>query len=230
MKRLNSVLVLPVLMVGLLASAGCDDPKQRIALLEDENQRLLDEVNGARLEADNIRGDLDFCEQELASARADNGNLRSQLAALRDRPQPKPEPLVPEGWTAVPGGAMIAIEGEVLFQSGKAVLRPEARKTLDAVARTVTSTYGTQDVLVYGHTDDVPIKKSGWKDNLELSAQRALAVVRYLQDRGVGPDRLVAAGCGEHRPVAPNSSAGNRSRNRRVEVYALDVTVQTAGR
>ena len=94
----------------------------------------------------------------------------------------------------------------------------------------VNSEYATHDVLVYGHTDDVPIKKSGWKDNFELSAQRALSVVRYIQGRGVNPTRLVAAGCGEHRPVVANTSSASRTKNRRVEIYALDVAVQTAGR
>ena len=96
---------------------------------------------------------------------------------------------------------MINIEGEVLFRSGKAALRPEARSTLDAIARTLNGEYGDRDVLVYGHTDAQPIKKSRWKDNLELSAQRALSVVRYLQTRSVAPRRLVAGGCGENRPA-----------------------------
>ena len=77
-------------------------------------------------------------------------------------------------------------------------------RALDPVIRTLNSEYPSQDVLVYGHTDNVPIKKSGWKDNFELSTQRALSVVRQLQTRGVSPTRLVAAGCGEHRPVLPN--------------------------
>ena len=94
----------------------------------------------------------------------------------------------------------------------------------------VNSEYPTQDVLVYGHTDNEPIKKSGWKDNYELSAQRALAVVRHLQSRGVSAARLVAAGCGEHRPTAPNTSQQSRAKNRRVEIYVLEAAMQTAGR
>jgi chemotaxis protein MotB len=123
---------------------------------------------------------------------------------------------------------MIAIEGEVLFQSGKVTLRPEALKALESVARTLNSEYSDRDVLVFGHTDGQPIKKSGWKDNLELSAQRALAVVRYLQGKGVSPKRLVAGGCGEHRPRVERS--GNVAKNRRVEVFVLDNVVRTAGR
>ena len=212
--------------VGLLAATGCGpDLQGRIALLEDENQRMFDELAMTRQEAQQCHGELNLCEQELSAARTANSDLRGQLANL-----PEPQSTVPEGWTAVPGGAMIAIDFELLFRSGKADLRSEAIRALDPVVRTLNSEYATQDVLVYGHTDDVPIKKSGWKDNYELSAQRALSVVRQLKARGLNPTRLVAAGCGEHRPVVPNSSAANRNKNRRVEIYALDVAVQTAGR
>ncbi len=230
MTRCAPTLTMALVVASLLAVTGCgENPQERIALLEQDNQRLIDELGMARTDADAARRDLALCEQDQLTCRRDAEDLRAQLAALAAR---EPEPLaeVPEGWTPVPGGAMIAIEGEVLFRSGKTTLRPEARRALDAVARTVNSEYVTQDVLVYGHTDNVPIKKSGWKDNLELSAQRALAVVRYLESRGVAPSRLVAAGCGEHRPIGPNSSAEAQAKNRRVEVYALDAVVQSAGR
>ncbi|RME41480.1 MAG: flagellar motor protein MotB, partial [Planctomycetota bacterium] len=74
----------------------------------------------------------------------------------------------------------------------------------------------------FGHTDDTPIRKSGWKDNYELSAQRALAVVRYLGSKGIDFKRLIACACGEHRPRVPNRSAAERARNRRVEIFAVD--------
>ena len=226
MNRPASIIAVLVAAVGLLTTTGCGpNPQETIALLEEDNQRLMDDLALSRQEADQARRDCELCEQELAAVQAANSDLRGQLAS-----RPAPEAAVPEGWTAVPGGAMIAIESEVLFRSGRAELRPEAQRTLDSVVRAINSEYAAHDVLVYGHTDDVPIKKSGWKDNFELSAQRALSVVRYLQGRGVNPTRLVAAGCGEHRPVMPNSSSANRTKNRRVEIYALDVAVQTAGR
>jgi len=210
-----------------LGSSGCGpDPKERMAMLEQENTQLSDELAQARSAAEQAARARDACEQELASLRSANDGLRNQLAAV-------PPPMeTPEGWTAIPGGAMIALDGEVLFRSGKADLRPEAKSTLDAIAQVVNGEYGNKDVLVYGHTDGQPIKKSGWKDNLELSAQRAMAVVRYLQSKGVSPQRLVAGGCGEHRPRV--SKSANEPKNRRVEIYVLEnVAVSptaTAGR
>ncbi len=69
-----------------------------------------------------------------------------------------------------------------------------------------------------GHTDTDPIKKSGWKDNWELSAERALSVVRYLVKKGVPNSGVRACGSGSARPIGPNSSAAGKARNRRVEV------------
>ena len=219
-------LTVVLVLAGVVGMAGCgEDPQQRITLLEQENQQLLDELGTLRAEANTAGRDRDLCEQELARLRTDNASLMARVTDLESTKQE-----VPEGWTAVPGGAMIALPSEVLFQSGKAALRPEAKRSLDQVAQVINSEYATQDVLVYGHTDDVPIKKSGWKDNLELSAQRAMSVVRYMQSRGVAPTRMVAGGCGEYRPTVPNTSAASRTRNRRVEVYALDATVRPTGR
>jgi chemotaxis protein MotB len=122
----------------------------------------------------------------------------------------------------VPGGGMIAIEDNLLFAAGKVQLRAEARKTLDAIVSTLRSEYGDKDIVVFGHTDDRPIKKSGWDDNWQLSSERALAVTRYLQEHGIESHRLVSAGCGEYRPRSVNDSDSNRTRNRRVEIFAID--------
>ena len=220
MKRTKPI-VCVVLLAGVVALTGCDDPKQRIALLEESNQQLMDDLNASRSELDALRQANDDCQSQLASARRDAATCRDQLAS-------QPAEQVPAGWQAVPGGAMIAIEGSVLFDSGKAKLRSQAQRTLEDVVSALRGQYSDKEILVFGHTDDQPISKSGWQDNYELSAERALAVVRWLKDRGVQPDRLAAAGCGEYRPRVPNSSADNRQKNRRVEIFALDGVQRTA--
>ena len=78
--------------------------------------------------------------------------------------------------------------------------------------------YPGSTIRVQGHTDGDPIKKSGWKDNWELSCERALTVVRQLTKAGINPKNVCAAGFGRHRPVADNSSRAGKSRNRRVEI------------
>lgn len=213
--RLGMAVVLPVLSM----SVGCADQMKakdaQIALIEDQNQRLTEDLAGAQRRADDMARARQQCDQELAAA-------RHQINALRDQLNNVPEPAAPEGWTAVPGGAMIAIEDNVLFASGKAVLRDTGIAKLNSVTSTIHSQYPTKDVYVFGHTDDLPIRKSGWKDNYELSTQRALTVVRHLQQQGLAGSRLVACGAGEYRPRVPNTNDDSRMKNRRVEIYAVD--------
>ncbi|MBI4226988.1 MAG: flagellar motor protein MotB, partial [Candidatus Omnitrophica bacterium] len=75
---------------------------------------------------------------------------------------------------------------------------------------------------IEGHTDNEPIKASGWKSNWELSTARATSVLHYLVDnKGVSPERVSAIGYGEYRPVISNATAEGRQQNRRVEVVVL---------
>ena len=211
-RMLRSLLVVATVCVAVV-SIGCNGNQERIALLEGENQRLLDDCNACQDELMAMR------DQYLAM-KAENESLRGELADVE----------VPEGWQAVPGGAMIAIEGSFLFNSGQATLRKTAIPTLQQVVATIDQTYPDTEVLVYGHTATEPIKKSKWKDNFELSAQRALAVVRELGQAGIEKSRLVAGGCGEYQPVADNTTDKGRQQNRRVEIYVLDPKVRTTSR
>lgn len=228
MVRLFTCICGVALLVGTI---GCDDPNKKIATLEESNQSLSDQLAALQDELDACRSGNDACQRELAQARGMINDLSNrpprEIVVKEQVPVPTS---VPEGWTAVPGGAMIAIEGEVLFDSGKAKLRPQARGVLQKVRDVITNQYAGKDIMVFGHTDDQPIKKSGWQDNYELSAERALAVVRWMKENGVNPSRLVACGAGEFRPRVANSSAKNRQQNRRVEIFALDAEVRTASR
>ena len=76
-------------------------------------------------------------------------------------------------------------------------------------------------IHVEGFTDNLPIKTSVYPSNWELSAARAGSVVRLFELYGVDPSRLAAIGFGEHRPVADNTTADGRARNRRVVLVIL---------
>ncbi len=231
--------ILTVAFASMLSLAtGCEDKKNRIVMLEESNQQLLEDLTASQDELSALRSANDRCQSELASARGQNSRLNGEIASLRNQPRPQPiiqqqaapQPQVPSGWTAVPGGAMIAVEGSVLFGPGKAKLLGGATSDLSRIADAIRREYPNKDILVYGHTDNTPIKKSGWKDNLELSTERAASVVRWLSKEGISRDRLVACGCGDSRPRVPNSNESNRKQNRRVEIFALDADIQTARR
>lgn len=119
-------------------------------------------------------------------------------------------------------GLVITFVADVLFDSGKAKIRTEAYQSLDKVARVLQENVPQLNIGIEGHTDNVPIKTSGWKSNWELSAARSLSVLHYLVDeKGISPERISAIGYGEFRPVASNDTKGGRQLNRRVEIVIL---------
>lgn len=117
-------------------------------------------------------------------------------------------------------GVVLRLAEGVFFDLGKADLRPDARRVLDELAVLVRAV--PNPVRVEGHTDNLPIRTERFPSNWELSTARATNVVRYLiEEHGLDPRRLSAAGYGEYRPVAPNDSDANRARNRRVDIVLL---------
>ena len=119
-------------------------------------------------------------------------------------------------------GLVITFVSEVLFDSGKAKLKSESLEKLGKVAGVLQTTVRDLNVGIEGHTDNVPIKYSGWKSNWELSAARAMSVLHYLVDsQNIGPDRVSATGYGEYHPVASNDTIEGRQQNRRVEIVIL---------
>ncbi len=124
-------------------------------------------------------------------------------------------------------GLVITFVSEVLFDSGKAKIKPEANNSLDKVARVLKENVPDLDIGIEGHTDNVPIKHSGWKSNWELSSARAMGVLHYLVDKkGISPDRVAAIGYGEYRPVASNDNKEGKRQNRRVEIVILPKTTK----
>jgi len=119
-------------------------------------------------------------------------------------------------------GLVVTVVAEVLFDSGKAIIKPEAEDILDKVVNVLKNKIPDKSLLVEGHTDNDPIKHSGWKSNWELSTARATSVVHYFVDKGsLDPSRLSAAGCGEYRPVVSNDTEEGKAENRRVELVIL---------
>jgi chemotaxis protein MotB len=126
--------------------------------------------------------------------------------------------------TQLQGKLTVNLVDRILFDSGKAEIKDDGRKVLDKVGG-ILNTVGDKNIRIEGHTDNKPIVGdllSKYPSNWELSTARATAVARYLQDKDkVDPSRLVAAGYGEFRPVAPNDTAESRALNRRIEIVLV---------
>lgn len=204
--RTISMVTVLGLSAGLL---GCNDPKnvgrddQMVQNLADQIRQLEDDLARLRAQHDSDQAEIDRLHRELEALRA------RQTEA------------VPGGWEGVPGGAMIAIEGTILFDSGKADLKTGAKSLLAQVASSIQQNFPDREIYVFGHTDTDPIRKSRWKDNYELSCQRSLSVVRQLQSGGVS-NHMAACGWGEYRPAAENTSRQTKQANRRVEIFAME--------
>jgi chemotaxis protein MotB len=118
-------------------------------------------------------------------------------------------------------GLVITFVAEVLFNSGKADLKEGSQEKLAKVSGVIQNIVPDLSIGIEGHTDNEPIRRSGWKSNWELSSARALSVLHYLISRNVDPGRLAAIGYGEYRPVVSNETAEGRQKNRRVEIIIL---------
>lgn len=121
--------------------------------------------------------------------------------------------------TRRPLGVVIQINASVLFASGQAVLEPEALTIVDRVAKVLGNV--PYQIQVQGYTDDRPIHTAKFPSNWELSAVRAIAVVRRLVAKGVSPEHLVGAGYSKYRPIATNSTPQGRAKNRRVVIVVV---------
>ncbi len=175
--------------------------RARIAQLQKEKTK---EVEHLVREKDRELSELEKAKLELEDAlKKEIGNYKAKLE-MTER------------------GLVITFLSEVFFDSGKDVIREDGKGSLQKVAEVLNQNVPNSNVAIEGHTDNQPIKYSGWKTNWELSSARALAVLHYLVDEcNVKPTRLSANGYGEYRPVAANDTKENMQKNRRVEIVIL---------
>lgn len=216
----------------------------RLAEVENKNQHLKDQVNqlnntNAALlnnvsqmatlsakEAQNLERSLEqIKEQDLrirslhdALTKKDSVtlalvvNLKSSLGNLNDT-----DVVVNVEKSVV----FISLSDKMVFSSGSTTISPRAKDVLAKVA-TVVNAKPDMEVLVEGHTDNVPVSKECIKDNWDLSVQRAVAITRVLQkDYAVAPGRITAGGRSEYVPLVANDTPENRSTNRRTRIVIL---------
>lgn len=206
---LRTLRIVSMLLVVGLSSAllGCNDQNQDLAR-EDESARQLAEIN-------QLQAELDAAQRQRNADQAEIERLRRELADARAKQE-----VEPAGWQGVPGGAMTSIDVTLLFDSGRADLKPGASRVLNQIVATIQHEFPEREIYVFGHTDSDPIRYSNWEDNYELSCQRALTVVRAMQSNGLA-NYMAACGWGENKPVAENASEESKQANRRVEIYAM---------
>lgn len=210
-----------VLGAGLLLG-GCARNRQADGptALEIENQELrarMAQIDAALSQAEGRAGTL---EGEVSRLEAERADLQRRLDEA-SRPAPAAQRNTGfEGIEGIsvsgrPGELVVDIAADVLFASGSATLRQDARQRLNQVAGVLNSRYAGNEIRVAGHSDSDPIRRSNWKTNERLSAERALAVEEYLAERGVDKDRMHVAAYG------PSKPKGTKAASRRVEIIIL---------
>ena len=115
----------------------------------------------------------------------------------------------------------ISIADKLLFKSGSATISSDAKRVLGKVAEVIAA-QNDLEVMVEGYTDNKPISTAGIKDNWDLSVKRATSVIRVLQnDFNIKPERLIAAGRSEYKPLESNDTVEGRARNRRTRIVLM---------
>ncbi len=226
MQVINTRVIVPlvgIVLVSLLS--GCTDYKKKYDYLNVEHQNLK-----GRFES--VQGEKQAMADRISQDQQTIDELRRQIEQLNQSPA-KASGFGEEydvKFDPAAGTITVTLANTILFDSGKATLKSATSKELDHILGVLKDKYSGKQVDVVGHTDTEPIKKSSWKDNWELSAQRALSVTRYLIDHGIPDKQVQASGCGSARPVASNSTADGKAKNRRVEivVYLRQRSVATA--
>ncbi len=173
--------------------------------LREENARqqaLVDELSKSKKK-------LEAAKADLEKKSAEYGQLATSLQTEIEQGRVE--------LSELKGKLTVKMKDKILFASGVATVGKEGLSALAKVAEALKNVQG-KVIRVEGHTDNVPTTGGPWPSNWELSTARALAVVRALQEKGVDPTKLAAAGYGEFQPIAPNDTPEGKSLNRRIEI------------
>lgn len=209
------------LVVVLSALTGCTNWQQRYNELDVEHQNLTGLYENCVASLDMSASEKAQLSQQLSQAQRQLEEMRRQIDERRATPAEATGFQVGDVEVDERAGTItVTLPNTILFASGQADLKSATSRELDHIYSVIRERYSGRKIDVVGHTDTDPIRRTRdkWQDNWDLSAARALSVLRYLVDRGMPPANIRAVGCGETRPVAPNTTAANKAKNRRVEI------------
>ncbi|MGA8864317.1 MAG: OmpA family protein [Gallionella sp.] len=211
--------------------------QQQKDALENQNAALSKQITAAKQDNDTLKQQIATCDQQNTTMQEQVGFLeqqRSALLAASKQHQQQYEALVKDLSKEVEKGQLqvrqykdmlsVDLAEQIFFDSGRATLKPGGKEVLRKVGDALKG-YQDKIIRVVGYTDNVPVAKSlqgRYPTNWELSVARATTVVRFLQDVGVPPERMVASGRGEYDPVASNDTPEGRQKNRRIEIMLID--------
>ena len=206
------------------------ETQAKVAQLQEQNSELEStlESEKERLNSDisDLRSDLNSTQSQMAQVQEKLNMTEQQLNELKSDINGMFAAYENSGLTMEEreGRLYVVTSQPVRYRSGSARLSSDERKALAELAETLKNNPDVK-IMVEGHTDtDKMLPDAPWKDNWDLSLDRAMVVVRELLKNGVSPDQVSAAGRGEYMPIAPNDNAEGKAENRRT-VVRPDVSV-----
>ena len=211
----HKTIALLISLVSLSLLSGCTNWEKKYQALLVEHENLKGQLEFERGEKSDLANRISQDQQTIEE-------LQRQIEQQRKTPADASG--FGEGYDVAfdpdAGTITVTLPNAILFDSGKASLKTATSRELDHIRSVLREKYNGKRVDVIGHTDSDPIRKTKdkWRDNWELSAERALTVTRYLIGRGIAEDSIRAVGCGESRPIASNSTVSGKAKNRRVEI------------
>jgi chemotaxis protein MotB len=199
---------------------------KKLAEQAQKNQELLAELEAKELKlaAENSR--LEKLQKELKQRSEQIDELESlinakeaQMQQLKNAISNALHNFEGKGLTVVHknGKIYVSMENKLLFNSGSWAVGVEGKKAVEQLANVLAENKDI-NVLIEGHTDDVPYTGSTLIDNWDLSVKRATAIVRILENKGVNPTQITAAGRSKFVPVDTNKTAEGKAKNRRIEI------------
>lgn len=223
---------LGAVVLGVLFASSCVSQQQydeAVAQWKRSQAEALDAGNrAAKLEDENKRLQSELRQDKSRVLNADYNDAMARLSELQRQfeERQKQGPISDIQRFDVEGGYVFMIQDKVLFASGSADVSDDGKKALRGLADEINSKKHGR-VEVRGHTDSDPVVKPSTKErfplgNLQLSAERAVAVAAFLIESKVSAKNVVVQGHGEWNPVAANNSADNKRLNRRVEIFVAD--------
>ena len=210
MRPSDKKVILLIVLISISLFSGCTNWKKRYKALNVEHQNLKGLYSLLESEKGQLAGQVSQGQQTIEE-------LERKIAEGQDKPTGFEEVGEVE-YDPTKGTITVTLPNTILFSPGKAMLKKAINVELDHIRSVLQSQYSGKQIDVVGHTDSDPIKKSKWKDNWELSSQRALSVVRYMVARGIPEDKIRAVGQGASQPIASNATASGKAKNRRVEI------------
>ncbi|HIE25926.1 TPA: chemotaxis protein MotB [Candidatus Poribacteria bacterium] len=198
--------------------------EKTLAATQQQLSAKTNEASVLRDALDTLKEEVSNLSQKVTKIEAEKEKKEEEFKELQDSLQREIE-AKEITITQLKGKLTVNLMDKILFDSGKAVIKSDGKRVLDKISRLLLNKYPDRQIRVEGHTDNVPIigaLQSRFPTNWELSAARAIAAVRYLQEKnGVDPTRLAAVGFGQYHPIDTNDTSEGKARNRRIEIVLL---------